>query len=74
MEVGFLSRCHSGKGPHLSLRGESLVFSLLVAGHLGFNSSYDGYLREHLCCLRKVQSPCELRGAPQDTLLVGAGS
>ena len=30
-KVGFLSICHSGKGPHLMLRGESSGFSRVVA-------------------------------------------
>ena len=30
-KVGFLSRCCSGKGPHLALRGESPGFSRVAA-------------------------------------------
>ena len=47
-KVGFLSRHHSGKGPHLTLRGESPGFSRVVAGNLGFLSSYIGDLRDPL--------------------------
>ena len=43
--VGFLSRRHSGEGPHLTLRGKSPGCSRVVAGNLGFLSSYDGDLR-----------------------------
>ena len=46
--VGFLSRRHSGKGPNLTLRGESPGFSQILAGNLGFLSSYDGDLRDPL--------------------------
>ena len=35
-KVGFFLRRHSGKGPHFALRGESPVFSQVVAGNLGF--------------------------------------
>ena len=41
-KVGFLSRCRSGKGPHLALREESPGFSPVAAGNLGFLLSYDG--------------------------------
>ena len=44
-KVGFLSRRHSGEGPHLTLRGKSPGCSRVVAGNLGFLSSYDGDLR-----------------------------
>ena len=47
-KVGFLSRHHSGKGLHLTLRGESPGFSVVVARNLGFLSSYNGYLRDPL--------------------------
>ena len=47
-KVGFLSRCHCRKGPHLMLRGESPGFSRVEAGNLGFLSSYDGELRDPL--------------------------
>ena len=46
--VGFLLRRRSGKGPHLTLRGESPGFSRVAAANLGFLSSYDGELRNLL--------------------------
>ena len=39
--VGFLSRCCSGKGPHLLLRGESPCFPRVLVGSLGFFTSCD---------------------------------
>ena len=42
--VGFLSRCCSGKGPHFAMRGEPRDFSRVLAGFW----SYDGELREPL--------------------------
>ena len=59
-KVGFLSRCRSRKGPHLTLRGESPGFSGVVAPILEFLSSYDGDSGTHSWGLRKVQSPCDL--------------
>ena len=53
--VGFLLRCRSGKGPHLSLRGESPGFSLVVAGNLGFLSSYDRELRDPIMLPQESQ-------------------
>ena len=47
-KVGFLSRRHSRKVPHHALMGESPDFSRVVAGNLGFLSSYDGNLRDPL--------------------------
>ena len=46
--MGYLSRCCSGKGPHLTLRGESCGFPRGLAGTLGFLSSCDGDLRDLL--------------------------
>ena len=43
-KVGFLSRHHSGKRPHHSLRRESPGFYRVAAGNLRFLSSYDGDL------------------------------
>ena len=43
--MGFLSRCCSGKGPHLVLRGESHSFPRGLAGSLGLLSSCDVDLR-----------------------------
>ena len=47
-KVGFLSRRHSGEGPHLTLRGKSPGCSRVVAGNLGFLSSYGGDHRDPL--------------------------
>ena len=47
-KVGFLSRHHSGKRPHHSLRRESPGFSRVAAGNLRFLSSYDGDLWDPL--------------------------
>ena len=44
-KVGFLSRRCSGKGPHLTLRGEFPVVSRVTAGNLGILSSCDGDLK-----------------------------
>ena len=42
-KVGFLSRCRSGKGPNLALRGESPGFSQVAMGNLeSFQSYYRG--------------------------------
>ena len=47
-KVGFLSRHYSGKGPHLSLRGESPGFSRVASGNSCFLMSYNGDLRDPL--------------------------
>ena len=47
-KVGFLSRRHSGKGPHLALRGESPGFSRVAAANLGFLLSYNRDLSDPL--------------------------
>ena len=60
-KVGFLSRRHSGKGPHLALSGESHGFSRVAAGNLGFLSSYDRGLRNPL--VWPQESPVSMRVA-----------
>ena len=55
-KVGFLSRCCSGKGPHLALRGECPCFSQVVAGYLKFLSSSNGDLRDPLVFPAKSQA------------------
>ena len=60
-KVGFRSRCCSGKGPHLALRGESPGFSRAEAANLGFLSSYDGDFRDPL--VSPQESPVSLRVA-----------
>ena len=47
-KMGFLSRHHSGKSPHLTWMGEFPCFSGVVAGNLAFLSSYNGDLRDLL--------------------------
>ena len=56
------------------VEGRISWFSSVAAGNLGFLSSYDGVLRDLFIGLRKVQSPCELRVASQDSSPVGARS
>ena len=58
-KVRSLSRHCSGKGPHLTLRGESPDFSRVEVGNLGFLSSYDGNLRELL--MGPQESPFSMR-------------
>ena len=55
--VGFFSRCCSGKGPHLALRGESPGFSRVATLKFVFLLSYNGNLRD----LR------DLHGLPQES-------
>ena len=59
-KVGFLSRCCSRKGPHLTLRAKSPGFYRVAAGNLGFSQITMGTSGTRLYCFRKVQSPCEL--------------
>ena len=47
-KVGFLLRCRSRKGPHLTLRGESLEFSRVAVGNLAYLSSCHWNLRNPL--------------------------
>ena len=47
-KVGFLSRHHRGKGPHLAMRGESPAFSVVASEKMVFLSSYDRNLRDLL--------------------------
>ena len=60
-EDGNSLQCHSRKGPHLALRGESLGFSRVVAANLGFLSSYDEDLRDPL--VWPQESPVSMRVA-----------
>ena len=53
--MGLLLRLCRGKGPHLTLRGESRDFSRVVAGSLVFLSSCDGELSESLMLPQKSQ-------------------
>ena len=51
----FLWMCFRGKGPHLTLRGESCDFSQVEAGSLGLFSSCDGDFRERLLLPQRSQ-------------------
>ena len=53
-KMGFLSRHHNGKGPHLALRWESPGFSKVVAGNVGFLWSYDRDLRDPLLLPQEI--------------------
>ena len=57
----FLSRCCSGKGPHLALREESPGFPRLAAGNLEFLSSYGRDLKDSL--VWPLESPVSMRVA-----------
>ena len=48
VKVGFLSRYHSGKGPHVMLRGDSPGVSRVAAANMGSISRYDRDLRDPL--------------------------
>ena len=58
-KVVFLSRRHIGKEPHFALRGESPGFSRVVAGNLGFPSSYVRDFRDLL--VLPQESPVSMR-------------
>ena len=60
-KVGFFLRLLSGKGPHLTLRGESPGFSRVAVANLGFLLSYDGELRDPLVCPQ--ESPVSMQVA-----------
>ena len=55
-KVGFLSIRHSGKGPHLALRGESPGFPQVVAALLGSLSSDDMDVRDPLMRASEMSS------------------
>ena len=69
-KMGFLSRHRSGIGPHLAWRGESLFFPQVVAGNMGFISSYDGDLRDML--VWPQESPVSLPSLPGPLSSTGA--
>ena len=73
-KVGFLSRCCSGEGPHLALRGESPGFLESRQDTWSSSRVATGTSGTRSCCLRKVKSPFELRGAFRDSSPVGAGA
>ena len=59
--MGFLLRCRRGKGPHLSLNGESPGSPRLAARNLGFLSGYDRDLKNSL--VWPPESPVSMRVA-----------
>ena len=61
VKVGFLSRGHRAKGPHLVMRAESPGISRVAAGNIGFLSSYDRDLRDPL--VLPQESPVSMRVA-----------
>ena len=67
--MGFLSRCCSGKGPHLATTGNLVVFLELRRDSRGTTGN-SGSLS---CCPREVQSPFELRGGAGDCSRITAG-
>ena len=84
-KVGFLSSHRSGKGSHLTLRGESPGFSPVVAANLGSISSYDGGLRDplvgasgtsclHVRCEGPLGIPLQSLLGPRYSFAVEAGT
>ena len=69
----FMRRC-SIKEPHVVLRGESPVFLELWKDTWGSSRLTMGTSGTLSCCLREFQSPCEVRGASQDSSPVAAWS
>ena len=58
-KVAFLLRCHSRKGPHLALWGESPGFSRVAEGNMGFLLTYDRDIKDPLILLQ--ESPLSMR-------------
>ena len=84
-KVGFFLRLLSGKGPHLTLRGESPGFSRVAAANLGSLSTYDGNLRDplmgasetsshHASCEGSLGSPLQSLPWPRSSSGVEAGN
>ena len=71
--MGFLSRRHRGKGPQLAFVENLLVFLELWQETWGSSQIMTGTSGTRSCCLSKVQSPYELRGASWDSSPVAAG-
>ena len=71
--MGFLWKCCSIKGPHLTWRGEFRGFCQVVAGSIGFLSRCVGTWGLSSCFLSDVRSPFELQGALLDSSRVAAG-
>ena len=83
-KVGFLSRSHIGKGPHLALRGESPGFSRVAAANFVSLTSYDedfrealvgasGIFRLHASCERPLDIPLQSLPGPRSSSVVEAG-
>ena len=62
-EKGLISHCEENLLVFLELQKDTWGSSQVTMGTSGTRS----------CCLRKVQSPCELRRASRDSSPVGAG-
>ena len=84
-KVGFLSRSHIGKGPHLALRGESPGFSRVAAANFVSLTSYDedfrealvgasGIFRLHASCERPLDIPLQSLPWPRSSSGVEAGN
>ena len=83
-KVGFLSRCHSRKGPNLELRGESPGFSRVLVGNLEFFSSFYRDLRiplvlpwkssVHASCKGPVRIPLQSVPGPRSSSGAEAGT
>ena len=71
-KVGFLSRLHSGKGPHLALREEFPGFLELRQQTWGSSRVTTGTSGTRSGGLRKVHSQCELQGPSWDSSAVAA--
>ena len=71
--VVFLSRHCFGKGPHLALRENLVVF--LEFGREAWGSSWVVTVTSgtRYCCLTEFRSLFELQGAGQNSFRVGAG-
>ena len=81
-KVGFHSRCRSGKGPHLALRGECPGFSRVGAANVSLES-YDRDLRDplvgasgksslHASCTGPLGIPLQLLLQPRSSSTVEA--
>ena len=73
-KMGFLSRHHRGKGPHLALRGESPAFSVVAAGKMGFLSSDNMALRDLLMLPQESQVSMRVVRGLSGSSPVGAGA
>ena len=72
-KVGFHSRCCRERGL-ISHSGENHCFLELWQETWGSSRVVTGTSGTHLCCLRKVKSPFEMRGASRNSSSVCAGT